>query len=389
MKSFITPATRQFFIYILIIVLTLFGLYFFYKIRTLVSIFGVSCFAALLLSPFVARLRRWGCPEVLWILATFAGFLAVVVLFFVSIIPLFVGLAEDSKAYIVRSIDSMETQAQKNFPIIDSLPFKMGNLVRKELPVEKIRALILDNNRAQIVTTNLIKNIDTLKNIAQSWLGQISSFGLVFASGLTSIITTWMVFLLLTFFIILERRSLLRWFFTMLPTDLGQYFHSREHRISHSIHSWLRAQLILATSMFLINLIGLYIWQLLWLPVKNIFSLALIAGAMEFVPYAGPIIAFVFGFLTVLVSPGVGVGAIVGVIGLYVIFQQLEGNVLVPLIMSHTLSLSSLYVLIATLIGFSLGGPLGVLLAIPLASIVHIFYLDWIHYRRSLARTHE
>ena len=110
---------------------------------------------------------------------------------------------------------------------------------------------------------------------------------------------------------------------------------------------------------------------------------------MEFVPYAGPIIAFVFGFLTVLVSPGVGVGAIVGVIGLYVIFQQLEGNVLVPLIMSHTLSLSSLYVLIATLIGFSLGGPLGVLLAIPLASIVHIFYLDWIHYRRSLARTHE
>ncbi len=72
------------------------------------------------------------------------------------------------------------------------------------------------------------------------------------------------------------------------------------------------------------------------------------------------------------------------VIILYIIFQQLEGNVMVPLIMSRTLSLSSLYILVVTLIGASLGGALGVLLAIPLASILNIFYHDWMHYRRSL-----
>lgn len=129
---------------------------------------------------------------------------------------------------------------------------------------------------------------------------------------------------MLTFFIILERKSLLRWSFGILPSNLGRYFHRREHRIAHAIHAWLRAQLILAAFMFAINLIGLYIGQLVGIPVKNIFSLALIAGAMEFVPYAGPIIAFVFGFVTVLVSPEVGMWSLAGIVLLYFIFQQLE-----------------------------------------------------------------
>ncbi len=105
---------------------------------------------------------------------------------------------------------------------------------------------------------------------------------------------------------------------------------------------------------------------------------------MEFVPYVGPVIAFIPTFLMVLVSPDVSMWSIAAVIGLYVLFQQLEGNIMVPLIMSRTLRLSSLYILIVTLIGATLGGPLGVLLAIPLASIIHIFYHDWMHYRKTL-----
>ncbi len=58
--------------------------------------------------------------------------------------------------------------------------------------------------------------------------------------------------------------------------------------------------------------------------MNHIFSLALIAGAMEFVPYLGPVIAFIPAFLMVLVSPEVSIWAIGGVIGLYVLFQQLE-----------------------------------------------------------------
>lgn len=181
-------------------------------------------------------------------------------------------------------------------------------------------------------------------------MGQFSTVSLSLATGVTSAVTTFTLFLLLTFFIILERRSLIRWFFGILPSDLGHYFRHRQAVIAHAIHAWLRGQLMLALFMFVINLVGLSIAQWFGLPVNHIFSLALIAGAMEFVPYLGPVIAFIPAFLMVLVSPEVSMWGIGAVIGLYILFQQLEGNVMVPLIMSRTLSLSSLYILVVTLV---------------------------------------
>lgn len=208
--------------------------------------------------------------------------------------------------------------------MIDSLPFRLGNIVRSEVDVTKIADFITDPNRTQFVLNGLIGNIETIRDFVQKGMGQFSTISLSFASGVTSALATFTLFLLLTFFIILERRAFMRWFFGILPSDLGSYFHSRQHAISHAIHAWLKGQLLLALFMFTINLIGLAIAQSLGLPVNYIFSLALIAGAMEFVPYLGPVISFVPAFLMVLVSPDVSLGAVVAVIGLYVLFQQLE-----------------------------------------------------------------
>lgn len=296
------------------------------------------------------RLKKWKIPDVAGILITFLSVFLIVSLFLVSIIPVFVGLAEDSKVYVVNTVSALENQARADFPIVDTLPFNLGIIIRKEVNIEAIRAFIVDENRAQFVMNGLIGNIDIVRNFIQQSIGQFSTVSLSFASGVTTAVTTFTLFILLTFFIILERKSFLRWFFTILPSDLGDYFRSRQRAISSSIHSWLRGQLLLAIFMFAINFLGLFIAQLLGLPVNHIFSLALIAGAMEFVPYLGPVIAFIPAFLMVLVSPDVSMWAIGGVVGLYILFQQLEGNIMVPLVMSRTLSLSSLYILMVTLV---------------------------------------
>lgn len=383
MKPLTTPATRQFIINVVIVVITGILLWIVYLLRDLIGLFLVSCFFALLLGPFVAKLREWRFPDIVGILVTFLGVFVAAGLVILSIVPVFVGLAEDSKSYITRSITAIEQQASAGFPILDKLPLNLDALVRDQINLTRLSELLTDENRAQLLIDNLTGNIDTIRDFIQQGAGQVSSVSLSFASGVTSAITTFTLFLLLTFFIILERRVFLRWFFAILPSHLGHYFRSRQHAISDAIHAWLRGQLLLAGFMFLINLVGLFIAQLLGLPVEHIFSLALIAGAMEFVPYVGPIIAFVPAFLMVLVSPEVSVWSITGVIALYILFQQLEGNIMVPLVMSRTLSLSSLYILVMTLVGAALGGVLGVLLAIPLASILNIFYHDWMHYRRT------
>lgn len=116
-------------------------------------------------------------------------------------------------------------------------------------------------------------------------------------------------------------------------------------------------------------------------PLQNIFALALIAGVMEFVPYAGPILSWFPAFLMVVVSPESTGVDMVAISILYMCFQFIEGNIMVPWVMSKTMNLSPLYILLMTLIGATLGGIVGVLISVPLASILHIFYRDWMHYR--------
>jgi len=387
MKNSPLSPTRQFIVNVMIVLVAVLIVWLVYILRDFIGLFLFSCFFALLLAPFVIRLKKWKIPDVLGILMTFFSVFLIVSLFLVSIIPVFIWLAEDSKAYVISTVSAIEIQAKNGFPIIDTLPLNLGNVARSEIDISRIQSFITDENRSQFIINGLLGNIDTVKDFIQKWVGQFSTVSLSFASGVTTAVTTFALFLLLTFFMILERRSFTRWFFGILPSDLGHYFRSRQHVISSAIHNWLRWQIYLALFMFGINLVGLFIAQLLGLPVTHIFSLALIAGAMEFVPYLGPVIAFIPAFLMVLVSPDVSIWAIGGVVGLYILFQQLEGNVMVPLVMSRTLSLSSLYILVVTLAGAALWWALGVLLAIPLASILNIFYHDWMQYRRTAAHS--
>jgi len=167
MKSIPPSPIRQFVIFLLIFALAVFLIWVIYLLRDLIGLFLVSCFFALLLSPFVMRLKRWKIPDVIGILMTFFGAFLIVGLFIVSIIPVFIGLAEDSKVYVIRTVSSLELQAQQGFPIIDSLPFHLGKVVRNGVNIEEIQHFIADENRTQFVLNGLVDNIDNIKSFAQ------------------------------------------------------------------------------------------------------------------------------------------------------------------------------------------------------------------------------
>ncbi len=101
------------------------------------------------------------------ILLSFLGVFLTFTLFIVSIVPVFVGLAEDSKTYVVHTVTALEQQARAGFPVIDSLPFHLGNLIRNEVDIAHITSLVTDQNRAQFVVDGLIGNIDTIKDFVQ------------------------------------------------------------------------------------------------------------------------------------------------------------------------------------------------------------------------------
>lgn len=128
-----------------------------------------------------------------------------------------------------------------------------------------------------------------------------------------------------------------------------------------ALRLWLKGQ---AIAMLVVGLAtGIGLWAL---GMPSALVLGLLAGLLEFIPFAGPIISAVPAILLALaVSPDMALW--VGL--LYLVVQQLEGNLLSPLVQQYAVDLPGV-VLLFSLIGFGiLFGTLGVILAAPLAVV--------------------
>lgn len=128
-----------------------------------------------------------------------------------------------------------------------------------------------------------------------------------------------------------------------------------------ALRLWLKGQ---AIAMLVVGVLtGAGLW-LLGMP--SALALGLLAGVLEFVPFAGPLIAAVPAILLSLVA---GPEMTLWVCLLYLSVQQFEGNLLTPMIQQYVVELPGV-VLLFSLIGFgTLFGTLGIVLAAPLAVV--------------------
>jgi predicted PurR-regulated permease PerM len=128
-----------------------------------------------------------------------------------------------------------------------------------------------------------------------------------------------------------------------------------------ALRLWLKGQAIAMVVVGVLTGTGLWL-----LGMPSALVLGLIAGLLEFIPFAGPIIAAVPAVLLALV---VGPEMALWVALLYLAVQQFEGNVLSPLVQQYAVDLPGV-LLLFSLIGFGiLFGTLGVILAAPLAVV--------------------
>lgn len=127
---------------------------------------------------------------------------------------------------------------------------------------------------------------------------------------------------------------------------------------------WLKAQLVSMTVVAILTYTGLTL-----LGVPSALALALIAFALEFIPFAGPVLAAIPAVLIALMqSPETALW----VVGLYTVVQQLEGNVVYPLVQQWAVHVPAV-VLLFSLIGFgALFGIIGVIFAAPLTVVTYV-----------------
>ena len=128
-----------------------------------------------------------------------------------------------------------------------------------------------------------------------------------------------------------------------------------------ALRLWLKGQAIAMVVVGVLTGTGLWL-----LGMPSALALGLLAGVLEFVPFAGPLIAAVPAILLSLVA---GPEMTLWVCLLYLAVQQFEGNLLTPMIQQYVVELPGV-VLLFSLIGFgTLFGTLGIVLAAPLAVV--------------------
>jgi predicted PurR-regulated permease PerM len=148
----------------------------------------------------------------------------------------------------------------------------------------------------------------------------------------------------------------------ILPIEFEEYAVDLWGRSRRKIALWMKGQMLLAILIAILTYLVLSL-----LGIQYALLLALIAGAMELVPY-GVLIAVIPAISFSFLSGGVSSALMVA--GAYLIIHQFEAFLFSPLIIKSVVGLSPLVVILAVIIGFELGGFWGLVLAIPVAVFI-------------------
>jgi len=150
------------------------------------------------------------------------------------------------------------------------------------------------------------------------------------------------------------------------------------HRIGIALKGWLKSMLI---SMVIISILLAGSLALIGLPVTIV--LGLFAGMLEIIPNFGPIIAMIPGVLLAL-TIGTKTAVIVALI--YIGCQTIVGSIVTPLIQNKIIHIPPAFTFMSQLIMGILYGVLGIILAVPILSII-IILIDELYVKRNVPNT--
>jgi predicted PurR-regulated permease PerM len=180
------------------------------------------------------------------------------------------------------------------------------------------------------------------------------------AGGIFGIVTI----LILTFYILVDSWELREAALRLFPRKHRARADEASREATLKVSAWLGGQLLLAAVIGATSAIGL--WAL---GVPFFYVLALISAVGEMIPVVGPILAAI---PAIAVASTVSTKTVLFVIIFFFLQQQLENHILVPKIMSRQVGVSAVTVIIALLIGGSLLGIVGAILAVPTAAILQV-----------------
>jgi predicted PurR-regulated permease PerM len=218
--------------------------------------------------------------------------------------------------------------------------------------------------RPAILSTSVTALVDSVASVAAPPSApdpdQVVEVGAAVAEAAVTVATL----LTIVAFWLVGHARLQRYVLAFVPADRRAGARDAWNEIETRLGLWVRGQLILMGAMGLATGVA---YTLLGLP--GALLLGLIAAIAEAIPIVGPLLGVV---PAVLVAATASPELAIIVAGVYVVFQLVEGSVLVPLVMRNTIGISPLFVLLSLLVGSAVGGLVGAFLAVPVAASLEI-----------------
>jgi len=219
----------------------------------------------------------------------------------------------------------------------------------------------------QIFKTTRGISPDYAKN-AQEMLLNLGEKIKEFTSGVFSIVSalfggaiSFMAIIAISFYLSIQKKGVEDFLRLITPRDREEYAIDVWTRVEKKLGRWLQGQIVLALIMGAMVFVGLTL-----VGVPYALLLGVIAGILEIVPIAGPILSALVGVsMAVLISPFLAFLTLI----FYIIAQQVENHILVPILMKKATGLNPVVVIVALLAGAKMGGVLGMLISVPLATI--------------------
>jgi predicted PurR-regulated permease PerM len=137
--------------------------------------------------------------------------------------------------------------------------------------------------------------------------------------------------------------------------------------VGTAIGSFVRGQLLVAFIVGVASSTGMWLIDLpFWL------LLGIISGLLNLIPFLGPVVGGALAFLIALLNgdPWQGVWAVL----IYTLIQQLDNHIITPLIQRARVKLSPFAIVVALVVGGSVAGLLGVLVAVPATAAIRIIF---------------
>lgn len=313
-------------------IIAIIGLWTAYQLRMIIPPFLAGAILAYLLSSPISRLtRHTGLPRGLSVLAVYVTFVGGLGYLLYSLAP----MITSQTISLVSHRDS----------IIENAVRQVSETAGWKVDVAQVTADILDK----------MQNFFTEKPTELLELGNMLTHSVFFL----------VITLVSSIYLVYDPKVIGRFVLRFVPEDKRDEMTAMAKEINERFSKYLVGQLLLVAIMTVMAYAILSFNH-----VRYALVIAIITGILEIVPMLGPILSLALA--AVIVMSQFGIAAAAGVVGMLWAARLFEDYVIIPRVIGHAVELHGVVTIFAVIAGETLGGGLGMLLAVPVAAALKV-----------------